>query len=392
MPSMLDEARAIKDDLVAWRRVLHQHPELAFQELATAQRIAETLRALGLEVRTGVGRTGVVGRLGQGRPCIAIRADMDALPLTELNDVPYRSQAPGRMHACGHDAHMAMALGAARLLAGRSLPGEVRFLFQPSEEKADEQGVSGAMRMIEAGALEGVDAVIALHVDPGTPTGSICIAAGPMGATEDTFRGTIRGRGCHGAHPYSGLDPVFLATQVLVALYGLVSRRIDPVRPAMISVGMVHAGTEVNIIPEEVELAGTIRSFNDEVRATLHDELRKAFSLAQALGGDFELAIEEVCLSQVNDAGMAGLVRRTAVALLGKEHVLPAEAGLGAEDFGYMTRTVPGAMFGLGVTRGASGPPVHSPHFDLDEEALPVGAAVLAEVAVRYLIDSSVAR
>jgi amidohydrolase len=386
MTDMLDQARAIQDRLVQLRRTIHQHPELSFQEIQTARLVAETLRSLGLRVQTGVARTGVVGYLGQGRPCIAIRADMDALPITELNEVPYRSQVAGLMHACGHDTHVAMALGAAMLLAGRELPGQVRFLFQPSEEKCDEQGVSGAARMIQGGALEGVDAVIAQHVDPGTASGSICISPGPIGATEDTFQAAIRGRGCHGATPDVGLDPVYLTSQVLPAIYGITSRFIDPIKPALVSVGVLQAGTESNIIPEEVHLAGTIRSFDDSVRQELHRHLRRAFDVVKAFGGDYDLRIEEVCLSQVNDAAISDFIRQVAVDLLGEEHVLPADPGMGAEDFGYMTRTVPGAMFGLGTQKGECRP-VHSPRFDIEEEALAVGAALLAEVAVRFLIS-----
>ncbi len=384
MATALEQARAILDRLVELRRAIHRHPELGFQEVRTAQLVAETLRGLGLGAQTGLAGTGVVGYLGQGRPCIAIRADMDALPIAELNEVPYRSQVPGMMHACGHDAHTAMALGAAMLLAGRQLPGQVRFVFQPSEEKCDEHGVSGAARLIEAGALEGVDAVIAQHVDPGTASGSICISPGPMGATEDTFRATVRGRGCHGASPDSGLDAVYLTSLVLPAVYGVVARFIDPIKPAVISVGAIHAGTEPNIIPEEVQLAGTIRSYDDVVRQELHAHLRRALDVVGAFGGEYELHIEEVCLSQVNDAAVSDLIRRTAIDLLGEEHVLPAGPSMGAEDFGYMTRKVPGAMFALGTQRAGCGP-IHSPHFDIDEDALAVGAGLLAEVATRFL-------
>ncbi|MBL8157534.1 MAG: amidohydrolase, partial [Anaerolineae bacterium] len=242
--TMLDRARGLQDQLIEWRRDIHMHPELSFQEFRTARLVADTLRDMGIEVETGVGKTGVVARIGEGHPIIGIRADMDALPLQELNDVAYKSQTPNVMHACGHDAHTSMLLGVAKLL--NEMPdrpaGEVRFLFQPSEEDEDDEGKSGAVRMIEDGALEQLDAVIALHINSNIPTGQIRIATGYNSAAVDSFEATIIGEGCHGAYPHQGVDPIFILAQVINAVHGIRARRINPVHPAVISIGSVHAG------------------------------------------------------------------------------------------------------------------------------------------------------
>lgn len=384
---MLARAKGLKGELIRLRRAIHRHPELGFREVKTAALIAETLESLGIKVQIGVAKTGVIGYLGEGGPVVAIRADMDALPIQELNEVAYRSQLPGVMHACGHDAHVAMALGAAILLKETEVEGEVRFLFQPSEEHLDEEGKSGAMRMVEERAMEGVEAILALHVDSETESGIIKISPGPMAAAVDSFKATIVGRGCHGAYPHRGVDPIFIAGQVILAIQGIVSRRIDPVKQAVISIGTIHGGTAENIIPEEVELTGTIRSFDQGVREQLHAELEKAFQVAQAMGGDFRLAIEEGYPVMVNEERMAELIREVAIDLLGEEKVLPKEPAMGAEDFSYFLAQAPGAMFRLGIKKGEMRPG-HSPHFDLDEEALPIGAGILAECARRYLASA----
>ncbi len=315
---------------------------------------------------------------------VAIRADMDALPIQELNEVPCRSQVPGVMHACGHDAHVAVALGAAMLLKDMELEGEVRFLFQPSEERVDEEGKSGAVRMVEEGATEGVEAILALHVDSETESGVIKISPGPMSAGDDSFVATIMGRGCHGAYPHRGVDPIFIGGEVILAIQGIVSRRIDPVKLAVVSIGTIHGGTADNVIPQEVELTGTIRSFEQEVREQLRTELEKAFQIARALGGDFRLDIQEGYPVTVNEEKMSQLIREVAIDLLGEEKVLPKEPSMGTEDFSFFLAQAPGAMFRLGVKKGEMRPG-HNPHFDLDEEALPIGAAILAESARRYL-------
>lgn len=383
---MLKRAQALQDDLIRWRRTIHQHPELGFQEFKTAELVAETLRSLGLKVRTNVGKTGVVGYLGEGEPVVALRADMDALPIQEANDVPYASQVPGVMHACGHDAHTAILLSVATLLRQEELPGQVRFLFQPAEEVSDGEGKSGAVRMIEDGAMEGIDAVLALHVDSTHPVGIIEIDGVCISAGVDTFYATLIGKGCHGAYPHRGVDTIFILGQVINAIHGIVSRRIDPVKPAVISIGSVHGGQTHNVIPGRVEISGTIRSMDEKVRRELFAELERALGVARALGGDFELRIEEGFPASRNDPQVASLIRRVAIDLLGKDCLHPPESGMGAEDFGLLANLAPGAMFGLGTKGESELGEGHSPTFDIDERALPIGAAILAEATRRYLV------
>jgi amidohydrolase len=384
---MLDSAMKIKDQLITWRRDFHMHPELSFKEHRTAGVVAETLKEIGIRTETGVGITGVVGHLGEGPPVVGIRADMDALPLQEASDVPYASQTPNVMHACGHDAHTAILLGVARILAEMPdrPPGEIRFLFQPSEEEWDEELKSGATRMIEDGALQGLDAVIALHVDDSVPTGQIEISGGNASAAVDSFSATIIGRGGHGAYPHETIDPTFILAQVINAIHGIRARRVKPIRSAVISIGAIHAGHTTNVIPDKVELQGTIRSFDAEVREQLSEELEKAFAVSRAFGGDYELDIENGFPAMYNDPEVAEVIRQTAEDLLGEDKVAPSEAQMGAEDFSYMSQLAPGAMFSLGVKIDDTPRPAHSPTFDINEDALPVGAALLAEVACRLL-------
>lgn len=382
---MLQRAQEISEQLVAWRREFHAHPEPGFRETRTAARVAEVLTGLGYRVRTGVGRTGVVAERGEGHPIIAIRADMDALPIQEVNDVLYASQVPGVMHACGHDAHTAIALGVAQLLADESFPGTLRLLFQPAEEVADEEGLSGAPRMIQDGAMEGVDAVLALHVDPSVEVGDIVLETGPASAGVDTFYASIIGRGGHGASPHRAVDPIYIAAHVVLALHGIVSRRLDPMAPAVISVGAIHGGQADNVIPDRVELRGTIRYMKPEVQRQIHTEIERALQVARALGGDYELRLEIGYPPMMNDDRIVGLLRKVAVDLLGEEHIQPPHPGMGAEDFGYFSERAPGAMFGLGCKIEGDERVAHSPRFDIDERCLPIGAAILAEAALRLL-------
>jgi len=382
---MLQRAQDIYEQLVAWRREIHAHPELGFRETHTAARVAEVLTGLGYRVRTGVGRTGVVAERGEGHPIIAIRADMDALPIQEANDVPYASQVPGVMHACGHDAHTAIALGVAKLLADESFPGTVRLFFQPAEEVADEEGLSGAPRMIQDGAMEGVDAVLALHVDPSVRVGDIVLETGPSSAGVDTFYATIFGSGGHGASPHKAVDPIYIAAHVILSLHGIVSRRLDPMAPAVVSIGSVHGGQADNVIPDRVELTGTIRYMKPEVQRQIHAEIERALQIARVLGGDYELRLEIGYPPMMNDARIVDLLREVAVDLLGEEHIQPPHPGMGAEDFGYFSALAPGAMLGLGCKIEGDERVAHSPRFDIDERCLPVGAAILAEAALRLL-------
>jgi amidohydrolase len=384
---MLDEAKQIQAQLIQWRRNIHRRPELGFDVHRTAELVATVLADLGLEVRTGIGKTGVIGYLGTDNgPVIAIRADMDALPIQEENKVEYASRVPGRMHACGHDAHTAMLLGAATLLSRQDLPGQVRVLFQPSEEVADEEGVSGAPRMIADGAMEGVDAVIALHVDGTLEIGHVSVADGGIGAAVDRFEAHIIGQGGHGASPHQTVDPIWLATHVLNALYALPSRKIAPLQPSVVSVGIIRGGSADNVIPDAVYLEGTLRSFDDEVREQLIREVGYAMMVARTFGGDYRLEIERGYPVTYNDPIVVGWLRHVGSELLGQDQVGTVQKTMGAEDFSFMTQVAKGAMFRLGVKPPEAEPRyLHTSTFDLDEEALPIGAAILAETARRFV-------
>lgn len=382
---MLDQARKIQEQLVRWRRDIHMHPELGFQETRTSALVADVLAGLDYRVRTGVGRTGVVGELGEGQPTVAIRADMDALPLQEANKVPYASKVPGIMHACGHDAHTAIALGVAELLARETFPGTIRFLFQPAEEVGDEEGLSGAPRMVEDGAMEGVDAVLALHVHGSLPVGQISLNAGPSSAGVDSFWATVSGQGGHGAYPHKGVDPIHIAGHVILALHGIVSRRLNPFDPAVITIGSIHGGQVTNVIPEQVNLSGTMRYEHPAVQKQIHAEIAHALGVARALGGDYELQIRTGSPPVINDAGIVDVLRQVATDLLGSQHVKPREPGMGAEDFATFAALAPGAMFRLGCRIDGDERKAHGPYFDLDERCLPIGTAILAETALRIV-------
>lgn len=385
----LERARALHERLVAIRREVHAHPELFFQEVRTAQRIVASLRELGIEAQTGIARTGVVAYIGDGQPRVALRADMDALPILEANEVPYKSQNPGVMHACGHDAHVACLLGAAMLLhedAQRgALRGSIKLLFQPAEETCGADGKSGGRLMVEEGALDDVDAVFGLHVASMLPSGEIYVRAGAFMAAVDTFEAEILGRGGHGAYPHQALDSIWLAAQVINAIYGIVARRMDPTKHGLISVCSIHAGTTTNVIPAAVQISGTIRSFDEATRALLHRELEHAFSLTRAWGGDYTWKLIDGYPATVNDTRMANLVRTVAREMIGADKVKEAELQMGAEDFSFMARAKPAAFFNLGAKKDDQNRPHHNPIFDIDESVLPLGAAMLAATAQRFL-------
>jgi amidohydrolase len=375
----------MEEQLVAWRREFHRHPELGFQEARTPARVVEVLEPLGYRIQTGVGRTGVVAEREQGPPVVAIRADMDALPLQEANKVPYASQVPGVMHACGHDAHTAIALGVATLLAQESFPGTVRFLFQPAEEVADDEGLSGAPRMVEDGAMEAVEQVLALHVNGAIPAGDVAVGAGPVSAGVDTFHAHIVGKGGHGAYPHEVVDPVHIAGHVILALHTIVSRRLHPTSPAVISIGSIHGGEADNVIPEQVRISGTIRFMEPEVQRQIHAEIERALEIARTLGGDYVLQIERGGSPMINEAKVADLIHEVVVELLGDEHIHAPRREMRSEDFGAFLERAPGAMFALGCRIEGDERKAHSPRFDIDERCLPVGAAILAEAALRLL-------
>jgi amidohydrolase len=383
---MLRQAHAISEELIEWRRDFHMHPEIGFELHRTAGLVADELEQMGYRVKRGVGKTGVVAEIGEGGKIIAIRADMDALPILEQNEHEYVSQNQGAMHACGHDSHTAMALGAALILSKERLPGRVRFLFQPCEETTDEEGKSGAQRMSAEGAMDGVDYVIAQHVDPLKPVGTIGINAGPSSGGVDAWYGVIAGKGGHGAHPDKTVDPFYLLAHVILALNGIVSRRLNPFEPAAISIGSINGGFTENVIPDRVKLTGTLRFTNTDVQKQIHAEIRRAFDVAKALGGDYEIRFEIGGPPMINDKMVSDVIEETGKNMLGSENVQEIEKTLGAEDFGEFLKHAPGAMFTLGTQKkGHEEYLLHHPRFDIDERAMPIGTAMLVETAKRFL-------
>ena len=390
----------IQPKVVAWRRDIHQHPELSFQETRTAKLVADHLRALGMEVRTGVGGNGVVGVLKGGLPgpVVALRADMDALPVTEQVDLPFKStvrtayngQDVGVMHACGHDTHVAMLMGAAEVLAGMKsrLPGTVKFLFQPAEEGAP---VGGAGPMIKDGALENpkVDAIFGLHVGPG-PLGEITYRAGPIVASADNLQIIVRGKQTHGAAPWAGVDPIVVGSQIVLALQTIVSRQVDiTTAPAIVTIGGFNGGVRGNIIPDSVVMIGTIRALDEKMHQEILTRVKRTAELvAQSAGATAEVKIELGYPVTVNDvaltAAMLPALRRVADGKL--TEVTPHTAG---EDFSRFQQKVPGVFVFLGVTSPEMDwrtvATNHSPRFEADERAFPVGVRTLSSLAVEYL-------
>lgn len=387
-----ESAEEIAPGVVADRRYIHQHPELGFQEENTARFVIERLRALNLDdLQTGIAKTGVVGILHGGKgpgKTVLLRADMDALPMTELNDVPYKSENPGAMHACGHDAHTAMLLGAARVLAGRrgEFAGTIKFLFQPSEEA--NQG--GAMPMIEAGVLENphVDAAFGIHVGSNLPMGTVAVRPGPVNAAADSAIVTIRGLGGHAARPQMAIDPIVVGAHCIIALQSLVSREVNPLSPAVITVGTLHAGTVSNVIPEDAHFAATVRTFDEKTRQLLAERIPQVVrGIAETFRATAEVEYELGYPPLTNNAEMAALVTSVALDVVGPERTLDAEPGMGAEDMSYFLNAAPGAFYRLGVRNEATGKTYghHHPRFDIDEDALSTGVAMHAAVALRYL-------
>ena len=382
MDGLRARAAALAEDLTDCRRDLHRNPELGFEVQRTAGVVTERLRALGAEVRTGVGRTGVVGILRAPQatgPAVLLRADMDALPVQEVEGRPYGSQVPGRMHACGHDGHTTMLLGAASLLASdRSrLTRDVVLLFQPAEE-----GGGGAQAMIEDGALEfvPVGSAYALHLWCPLPAGTARVRVGPIMAAQDEFTGRILGRGGHGALPHQALDPILTAAHALTSLQAVVSRSLDPVEPAVVTVGSFHAGTAPNVIPNQAVLEGTLRSFSEPVREMLRRRVREVLEgTAAAHGCRAEMELRPGYPAVVNAAEAVARVREAGGAVFGPEGILDTAPLAAAEDFAYFAQRVPAAFVLVGA---GNGPPNHASDFDLDESVLPLGAELLARLAL----------
>lgn len=371
-----------------WRRRFHARPELSFEERETAAAIAGELRRLGLKVRTQVGGTGVVGLLqGKGGPCLALRADMDALPVAEENDCTYRSRKPGIMHACGHDAHCAILLGAAKILSSRrqELRGPVKFIFQPGEETPP----GGALGMIADGVMENpkVEAIFGLHMDSALPYGRIGLRTGPMMAASDNFKILVKGRGGHAARPHNCLDPVLTAARIVCALQSIVSRRVDPAQPAVVTVGRIAGGSKHNIIPETVFLEGTARSIDPHTTRLMPRWIKEiAVGTARADGLTVEVEYDRGYPVLSNDPKMVAYARRVVEALFGRPAAVEIKQPLmGGEDFAYYLQKAPGAFLRLGSSSGPeTSYPWHHPKFDIDERALMIGCKLIAALASRF--------
>jgi len=383
MPRLSPDVSALLDQCVALRRDLHQTPELAWAEHRTGARVAAFLEGAALELRT-VAATGVLAtaRGTEGRT-VLLRVDMDGLPIQEQGEAPYASRVPGVMHACGHDGHTAMGATAARVLAGRRPAGTVRVLFQPAEE-----GEAGAQRVIADGALEGVDVALGIHLWNELPVGTIGVKAGPLMAAVDRLRVVVRGRGGHGGHPHRAADPVVAAAHVVVALQTIVAREVSPLGSAVVTVGAIHGGQAFNVIPDEVTLTGTVRTFDPELRRSMPERIRRiAGGVAGALQCEAEVEVRPGNPAVVNDAAVAALARRAAVRVVGEERVVEPEPTMGGEDMAVYFERVPGCFVFVGSANPARGldQPHHSPRFDFDEAALAIGCEFLVSAAEEAL-------
>lgn len=390
MDNVLSSAKEIKEWLIEVRRDFHMNPEFGMEEYRTSKMIAKYLDEMGIEYRTGVANTGVVGII-RGKmkgKTVALRADMDALPIEEKNEVEYKSKIKGKMHACGHDAHMTIALGAAKLLNDMrdDLKGNVKLFFQPAEET-----VGGAKPMVEEGVMENptVDAVFGLHVAPEIPVGKIGIKYGKMNASSDTLKIIISGESTHGAYPHSGIDAIVIAGHVITALQTIVSRNVDPRNSAVITLGTINGGSRGNIIADKVEMIGTVRTLAPKTRQEVLRRVKETVKKAsESLGGKGEVIIEEGYASLINDNDMVDKVRANAINLLGKDNIkIVEEASLGVDDFAYFSQKAPGVYFRLGCRNVEKGI-IHDGHhclFDIDEDCLSIGVAMQTQNVLSIL-------
>ncbi|HZN60922.1 MAG TPA: amidohydrolase [Planctomycetota bacterium] len=387
-PRLSEDVKAVTSDVVAIRRDVHSHPEAGFKETRTADLIERRLGAIRVESKRIAG-TGILATIKGAKPgpTMLVRADIDGLPVTELNEVPYRSKVPGMMHACGHDGHVATALGAATVLAGRrdKLAGTIKFMFQPAEE-----GPGGALPMIEAGILDKpkVDASFAMHMWNDLPVGQIGARPGPVFASADEFTVKITGKGGHGAAPHQTIDPIVVAAHLTLALQTIVSRKTHPLKSAVVTVGQIHGGVRHNIISDTATLNGTCRALEKPVRAMIQKEIRAiAKGVAGAFGAKADIEWRDGYPPTVNDPKMTELVRAAAAEVVGESNVIAQEITMGAEDMSYVLERVPGCYWLLGSANAKKGLdyPHHSARFDFDEESLPIGVQVWTKIAERFL-------
>lgn len=386
-----DLAKTFANDVIAIRRHIHANPELSYQEYQTAKYVADQLRLLGLSPKEGVAETGVTclieGRNPEKRT-VALRGDMDALPIVEANDIPYKSQNEGVMHACGHDVHTACVLGAARILTELKdqFEGTIKLIFQPGEEK----NPGGASLMIKDGVLENPapDAIYGQHVMPYIPTGKVGFREGQYMASADEIYLTVKGKGGHAALPDKVVDPITISAQIITALQQVISRNADPKSPTVLSFGKIQGGHAQNIIPDEVKLAGTFRALDEEWRAKAHEKITSiAQGIAQAMGGDCHVNIDKGYPFLTNDPGATRLARSAAEAYLGKENIVDLDLWLGAEDFAFYSQQKPSCFYRLGTGNEAKGTTlgVHTNKFNIDEDAIELGIGLMAWIAINNL-------
>ncbi|MFA6941271.1 MAG: M20 family metallopeptidase [Clostridiaceae bacterium] len=387
---IIEKSHEIKEELIKIRRDIHSHPELGLEEKRTSSLVADILRRLEIDVQENVGVTGVIGVLKgkyEGRTII-LRSDMDCLKIEELNDIEYKSKYPGKMHACGHDAHTTWLLGAAMILSELrdEIHGNVKFLFQPAEE-----GLGGAERMINEGVMDNpkVDAAIGAHVWPSVEAGKIGVKYGSMMAAADEFQLIIKGKGAHAAEPHKSVDPISVAVQIYAGLQTILSRRINPVEPAVVTVGMFNAGSACNVIPEKAVLSGTVRTLSNKMRDSIPEMIEVLVKgITEANGADYELIYKKKYPPVINNDEMVSIIEKSGNEILGKDNVVKIETPtMGGEDFSYFGQNVPGAFFIVGTKNAEKDilPSLHSPYFNIDEDILNKAAAVMAQCAVTYL-------
>jgi amidohydrolase len=384
------ELKYFDKELIELRRYFHQFPELSWKEFETADRLAALLEEEGYLVNTGICRTAVVAdSIGsQNGKTVAIRSDMDALPMYDGKDVPYASRVAGVMHACGHDAHMAMLIGIAKLLKRLrlDLPGNVRFIFQPSEEASP----SGAEELVRAGVMEGVDSVFAFHVDPEIQIGKIGLREGIMTAHCDEFKLSIQGKSGHAARPHHTIDTIYLSNQILNALYDIVGNRSHYFVPAVLTVGRVNGGSKSNIIPERVDIEGTVRTIDEETREEIMAAIeQRVHGLTRAAGAKYQLEFFSPVPSVINDSNLVNLVRTVGVHVLSSEEVVEIkDVSMGGEDFSWYLKKAPGVLIRLGVQRESDTIKyLHTNNFDIDERAISIGVALMTMVVIKYLFE-----
>lgn len=379
----------IKEDIIGWRRDFHQYPEIGFDLHETSKKVTQLLKSWGIEVVTDENSTGVVGIIkGKGKKTVALRADMDALPIKEENEVEYKSKYENKMHACGHDGHTAMLLGAAKVLSENKdmIKGNIKFIFQPAEEGPDP---GGAKPMIEEGVLKGVDGIFGIHLTTEYPTGSLGIKFGGAMASTDVFEITLIGKGGHAGSPHKAIDPIAMAAKVITEIQYMVARDIDPLEPLVVSVGSIHGGMANNVIASNCKITGTIRTLNHGVRKNVKENIENIVKgITSISGGDYELNILDGLPPLINDDNMVEFSLDKAEEVLGQGNVFKIEkATMGAEDFAYYVQQVPGAFMFLGAGNEEKGfvNMMHHPKFDFDEESLVLGSKLHINLALSFL-------